>query len=204
MVKSKLIPQHDLFVLWPGNWKNRRVPSSLTSKAEQARSLCEQGRWPDALVFAQRWQVEAPAEAKPFFYEGVALMGLGRLVAAETAYRRALALDGQDFKTWNNLAALLFDAMNQPVEGAKCLAQAMQIDPGNKLGWANLASMYGQLGRHQQALECSERALALDPEMVEAQLHRARAGQALNKPEIVRAASEALAALSPEKFKRAR
>lgn len=180
------------------------MPTASTSKAQQARALCEQGQWPEALAFAQRWQMEAPAEAKAFFYEGVALTALGRFVAAETAYYRALALDEQDFKSWNNLAALLFDALKQPVEGAKCLAQAMQIDPGNKLGWANLASMYGQLGRHAQALECAERALALDPEMVEAHLHRGRAAQALHKPELVRAASEALSRLPPEKFHRSR
>ena len=143
-------------------------------------------------------------EAKAFFYEGVALAGLGRFVEAETAYYRALALNESDFKIWNNLAALLFDSLNQPAEGAKCLAQAMQIDPGNKLGWANLASMYGQLGRHAQALDCAERALALDPEMVEAQLHRGRAAQVLGNPEIVREVSEALSRLPPEKFKRAR
>ena len=176
----------------------------MTSKAEQARSLCERGQWADALAFAQGWQAEAPAEAKAFFYAGAALTGLGQFAAAKTAYYRALALDEQDFKTWNNLAALLFDVLKQPVEGAKCLAQAMQLDPGNKLGWANLASMYGQLGRHGPALDCAERALALDPGMVEAQLHRARAAQALNNPDIVRAASEALALLPPEKFHRAR
>jgi tetratricopeptide (TPR) repeat protein len=180
------------------------MPTTLTTKAQQARSLCEQGRWPEVLAFAQQWQAETPGEAKAFFYEGVALASVGRYVEAETAYYRALALEERDFKTWNNLAALLFDALQQPVEGAKCLAQAMQIDPGNKLGWANLASMYGQLGRHAQALDCAERALALDPELVEAHLHRGRAGQALGKPEIVRAASEALAQVPPEKFKRAR
>jgi tetratricopeptide (TPR) repeat protein len=180
------------------------VSTTVTSRAQQARSLCELGQWPDALAFAQRWQREAPAEAKAFFYAGVALTALGQFIEAKAAYYRALALDEQDFKTWNNLAALLFDSLNQPVEGAKCLAQAMQTDPGNKLGWANLASMYGQLGRHTQALNCSERALALDPELVEAHLHRARAAQALGKPEIVRAASEALSLLPPEKFHRAR
>jgi tetratricopeptide (TPR) repeat protein len=99
---------------------------------------------------------------------------------------------------------LLFGAMNRPAEAAQCLVQALQIDPGNPLGWANLASMNGQLDRHAQALECAERALALDPHMVEAQLHRARAAQSLGKPEIVRAASEALAKLPPEKFRRMR
>jgi len=179
------------------------MPTSPASKVQQARSLCEQGLWHDVLAFARRWQAETPEDAKALFYEGVALASLGKFVAAETAYYRALALDEHDFKIWNNLAGLLFDALNQPVEGAKCLAQAMQLDPGNKLGWANLASMYGQIGRHAQALECADRALALDPEMVEAQLHRARAGQALRKPEIVRAASEALALLPPDKFHRA-
>jgi len=170
---------------------------------QQARALCEQGRWAETVALAQRWQAETPAEAKAFFFEGVALAALGRFTAAETAYQRALALDAQDFMTWNNLGALLFESLNQPVEGAKCLTQAMQVDPGNKLGWANLASMHGQLGCHAEALECAERALALDPEMVEAQLHRGRAGQGLGKPEIVRAVCEALSRLPPEKFKRA-
>jgi tetratricopeptide (TPR) repeat protein len=192
------------FVILAGNWKNHRVPTTSLSRAHQARSLCEQGLWPEALAFAQQWQRDTLNEPKAFFYEGAALAALGRLVEAETAYSRALALDENDFKTWNNLAALLFDGLNQPAEGAKCLARALQIDPGNKLGWANLASMHGQLGRHGQALDCAERALALDPEMVEAQLHRARAAQALGKPEIVRAASEALSRLPLEKFKRAR
>jgi hypothetical protein len=40
--------------------------------------------------------------------------------------------------------------------------------------------------------------------MVEAHLHRARAAQMLGRREIVRAVSEALAKLSPEKFRRMR
>jgi tetratricopeptide (TPR) repeat protein len=173
-------------------------------KAAHARALCEQGLWPDVLAFAEKWAAEIPDAAKAFFYQGVALASLGKFADAETAYYRALALEENDFKTWNNLSALLFGALNQPAEGAKCLARAMQIDPGNKVGWANLASMNGQIGRHAQAMDCAERALALDPDLVEAQLNRARAAQALGKPEIVRAASEALAKVPPEKFQRAR
>jgi hypothetical protein len=40
--------------------------------------------------------------------------------------------------------------------------------------------------------------------LVEAHLHRARAAQMLGQTEIVRATTEALAQLPPEKFKRAR
>jgi len=173
-------------------------------RAAQARVLCERNLWPEVLAFAQSWQAEKPAVAKAFFYQGVALAALGRHTDAETAYYHALALEENDFKTWNNLAALLFDALDQPAEGAKCLARALQIEPQNKFGWANLASMNGQLNRHADALACAERALALDPQFVEAQLHRARAAQQLGKTEIVRAASEALAQLPPEKFQRTR
>lgn len=179
-----------------------RPTTAEPDQAAHARTLCENGRWAEVLALAEKWQAESPGEAKAFFYQGAALAATGRFAEAETAYYGALALDDNDFKTWNNLAALQFDALNQPAEGAKCLGRAMQIEPGNKLGWANLASMNGQLGRHAQALECAERALALDPHMVEAQLHRARAAQALKKPEIVRAASEALAKTPPEKFLR--
>ncbi|MDR3378459.1 MAG: tetratricopeptide repeat protein [Verrucomicrobiae bacterium] len=173
-------------------------------KVQQARSLCDEARWADVLTLARRWQAETTDDAQAFFYEGVALAGLGKFVAAETAYYRALGLDAQDFTTWNNLASLLFNSLKQPAEGVKCLAQAMRLDPGNKLGWANLAAMYGELGRYAEALECAERALALDPDMVEAQLYRGRAGLALGQPELARAACEALAKLSPDKFQRAK
>ena len=178
--------------------------SRKTDPAAEARQLCEQSRWADTLVFAEKWAAEFPDAAKAHFFQGVALAALNKFQDAETAYYRALALDEHDFKTWNNLAALLFNALNEPAEGAKCLARALQIDPGNKLGWSNLASMNGQLNRHAHALDCAERALALDPHLVEAHLHRARAAQALGKKEIVRAASEALAQVPPEKFQRAR
>jgi tetratricopeptide (TPR) repeat protein len=168
------------------------MASQNEEKIRAARELCEKGLWPDVLAFAENWQVENPAEAKVFFYQGAALAALGRLTEAETSYRRALVLDAADFKTWNNLAGLLFDGLNRPTEGVQCLVQALQVEPGNWLGWSNLASMNGQLGRHAQALACAERALALNPQMAEAQLHRARAAQLLGRPEIVRTASAAL------------
>ena len=177
---------------------------TLEEKIAHVRALCAKNLWREALAFAEAWAAENPADAKAWFYLGAAQAALGRLIDAETSYRHALKLDANDFKAWNNLAALLFGAMQRPAEAAQCLVQALRIDPANPLGWANLASMNGQLGRHAQALDCAERALALDPQMAEAHLHRARAAQALGKTEIVRAASEALGKLPTEKFRRAR
>ncbi len=181
-----------------------RLTATAPDRAALARSLCERGRWPDVLTFAEKWGTENSADPKAFFYQGLALAAMGRLAEAETAYRRTLALDEKSSKAWNNLATLLFGPLNRPAEGAKCLAQALRVDPNNHLGWANLASMNGQLGRHVEARVCAERALELEPQMVEAHLHRARAAQMLGQKEIVQAAAEALAGLPPEKFKRTR
>jgi tetratricopeptide (TPR) repeat protein len=173
-------------------------------KTEQARELCEKGLWPQVLAFAQEWHAENPAEARALFYQGVALAASGRFVEAETAYRRALRLDAADFKTWNNLAGILFESRKKPAEGIHCMQQALKVDPQNKVGWVNLTSMVGRLGRHDKALEFAERALTLDPNFVEAHLHKATAAKALGRTEILKAVCAALATIEPEKFRRAR
>jgi tetratricopeptide (TPR) repeat protein len=172
-------------------------------KIKTARGLCDQGLWPDVLAFAEKWRAEDPADAKALFYQGAALAAMGRFVEAENTYRRALKLDSADFKTWNNLAGILFDSLNKPMQALRCMEQALKLEPKNKLGWSNLASMVGRLGRHEKALEFAGRALALDPNLVEAHLHRAAAAKALGKTEIVREVSRALAAIETEKFRRA-
>jgi tetratricopeptide (TPR) repeat protein len=180
------------------------MASSSEEKIARMRLLCEKGLWPDALAFAESWRAENPADAKAHFYSGVALASLGRFVEAETFYRRGLALDETDFKAWNNLAGILFEQLNRPMDALRCMEQAMKIEPQNKLGWSNLASMLGRMGRHEKALEFAGRALAIDPQMVEALLHKAAAAKALGKMETVREASEALATIDTDKFKRAR
>ena len=173
-------------------------------KAEQARELCEQGSWSSVLDFAREWHAENPVEAKALFYQGIALAALGRFDEAETAYRRALQLDATDFKIWNNLAGLLFEARKKPAEAIQCMQRALKVEPRNKVGWANLTSMVGRLGRHDKALEFAERALTLDPDFVEAHLHKASAARALGRKEIVKEVCAALARIKPENFRRAR
>jgi tetratricopeptide (TPR) repeat protein len=169
-----------------------------------ARTLCEQGRWREVLAFAQRWHAENPADYKALYYAGLGFSGTGQFAEAEAAYRLALTMHTSDFKVWNNLAGLLYENMRREAEGIRCLEAALQIDPRHKLGWSNLASMVGRQGRHERALEYAERALALDPKMVEANLHRGKAARALGKKEIIREVCTALAAIAPEKFCRAR
>lgn len=156
------------------------------------------------MALAQEWHAENPADAKALFYQGVALAASGRFVEAETAYRQSLQLDQTDFKAWNNLAGILFEGRKKPAEAIKCMQQALKVEPKNKVGWANLTSMVGRLGRHDKALEFAERALTLDPNFVEAHLHKASAAKALGRKELVKEVCAALATIRPENFRRAR
>ena len=177
---------------------------ALTTRIQTAREFCKTNAWTELLAFADEWRAAVPGDAKAAFYRGVALAGMGRFAEAETMYREALQKDPADFKAWNNLAGILFEAMSRPIDAIQCMEQAMKIEPQNKLGWANLASMVGQLGRHEKALEFANRAIALDPHMVEAHLHKATAAKALGKLEIIKEVSQALASIDAEKFRRAR
>ena len=158
----------------------------------------------ELLKLTRDWHAENPRDAKALFFQGVALAATGRFVEAETIYRWRWSIDPSDFKTWNNLAGVLFDSLDKPMDAIRCMEQAMKLEPQNKLGWSNLASMVGRLGRHGKALEFADRALALDPQMVEALLHKAAAAKALGKTEIVREVSETLATIEAEKFQRVR
>jgi tetratricopeptide (TPR) repeat protein len=177
------------------------MKSDTDKRAGEAHELCEKGLWPEVLAFAQKWHAENPTEAKALFYQGVALAALGRFVEAETAYRRALQLDATDFNAWNNLAGVLFESRKKPGEAIQCMQRALEIEPQNKVGWVNLTSMLGRLGRHDKALEFAERALTLDPNFVEAHLHKATAAKALGRSEIVKEVCAALATIEPENFR---
>jgi tetratricopeptide (TPR) repeat protein len=178
------------------------VPSQ--TNIQSAHLLCEKNSWSELLDFTEKWRAKNPEDAKASFYQGIALAAMGRFAEAETIYRRALELDPADFKIWNNLAGILFEPMNRPMDAIRCMEQAMKIEPRNKLGWSNLASMVGQLGRHEKAMEFANRALELDPQMVEAHLHKATAAKALGKMEIVKEVCETLAVIDAGKFQRAR
>jgi tetratricopeptide (TPR) repeat protein len=172
-------------------------------KAGQARELCEKELWPKVLAFAQQWREEDPADHRALYYIGRGLKGMRQFSQAEAAYRHALTLNPTDARVWNNLAGLLYDNLARPAEGVRCLEQAMKINPDHKLGWSNLATMVGRMGRHHQALAYADRAIALDPKLVEAYLHKATAARALGKTEVVKEICQALAAIEPENFRRA-
>jgi tetratricopeptide (TPR) repeat protein len=173
-------------------------------KVRNAHEMCEKESWHELLAFAQKWREENPADYRTLYYIGLGLSGTRHFPEAETAYRGALALETTDARVWNNLGGLLYERLRRPVEGIRCLEQGLKMDPHNKLAWSDLAGMVGRQGRHAQALKYADRAIALDPKLVEAYLHKGAAAKALGKKEIVREVCHKLATIEPEKFRRAR
>jgi tetratricopeptide (TPR) repeat protein len=173
-------------------------------KARIARGLCENGLWPDVLAFAQKWREKEPADYRALYYIGLGLSGMRQFPEAEAAYRGALTMEPTDVKVWNNLAGILYENLQHPVEAIRCLEQSLKMDPHNKLCWSNLATMVGRLGQHDKAMAYADRAIALDPKLVEAYLHKGTAAMALKKMDVVREVCNALASIEPEHFRRAR
>jgi Tfp pilus assembly protein PilF len=174
------------------------------AKVKIARGMCEKGLWPEVLAFAQKWREEDPADYRALYYIGLGLSGMRQFSVAETAYRHALTMESTDVRVWNNLAGLLYEKLQRPTEAVRCLEQGMKMDPHNKLGWSKLAGMVARLGRHDKALEYADRALALDPKLVEAYLHKATAAKALKKMDVVKEVCHKLATIEPENFRRTR
>jgi tetratricopeptide (TPR) repeat protein len=181
---------------------------SSTTETEDAshvaRRLCETGAWWELLEFTHAWQREHPNDYKAFYYAALAHAGLGQFLQAETAYRRALVLNDSDVRIWSNLGGLLYEHLNRPKDGIRCLEQSVKLDPTYKVGWANLACMVGCLGDHQHAIAFADRALALDSQFVEAYLHKGAAARALGQNEVLREVCAALSTIPPEKFRRTR
>jgi len=180
------------------------MESATDERAGRARELCEKRMWSKLLAFAQKWREAEPSDHRALYYIGLGLSGQGHYAQAEAAYRHALTINPTDARVWNNLAGLLYENLQRPAEGVRCLERALKINPDHKQSWANLATMVGRMGRHHQALAYADRAIALDPKLVEAYLHKASAARALGKTEVVREICQVLASFEPEHFRRAR
>jgi tetratricopeptide (TPR) repeat protein len=178
------------------------MKAGTEDRAKLAGELGEKGLWREMLALAHKWREEDASDHRAYYYLGVGLTGLRRYAQAEAAYRHALSMNPGDFEVWNRLADLLYRNLRRPADSVQCLEQAMEVNPRHKLGWLNLATLNGRMGRHDKALECADQAIALDRKFVEAQLSRAAAGRALGKMDIVQQVCHELATFEPEAFRR--
>jgi DNA-binding winged helix-turn-helix (wHTH) protein/Tfp pilus assembly protein PilF len=110
-----------------------------------------------------------PHSSPIFAALGQVLLGAGRparevLTTAEIAERRALELDPRNFVAWVDRGQRLFQFEYdwRGAEGA--FRRAIQLEGRSAQGHYGLANVLAAQGRHDEALEEANRALALEPE----------------------------------------
>ncbi len=100
--------------------------------------------------------------ATAHYNRGVALRDLGRLVEAETAFRRTLVLEPGHALALNNLGIVL-QGLGRLAEAETVLRQAVDAKPDHARAHVNLGNVLLDLGRVGEAVASLEHAGALDP-----------------------------------------
>ncbi len=138
----------------------------------QAASYLGEGRWSDAEQAHRRLVGEFPDSAPLWIGLGIAAWQLGQAGAARQAFEEAWALDPHDGAACVHVATLL----NQQGLWAEALPWHERVQsrlPGEPMLLIEQASALMFCAHYHQALECLERALAIDPECLPAAYHRA-------------------------------
>jgi tetratricopeptide (TPR) repeat protein len=141
-------------------------------------------------------------EAEQHYALGRAHKARDDLMAAEQAYRQALALEPEYLDAWVSLGILL-RAAGQLAEAEKCQREALQLDSRSFLALLNLGSVLSSQSRFSEAAGYFRQALAVNPRSSKAHCNLGIALAQLNDPEAGGHFREALR-LDPENFEAAR
>jgi tetratricopeptide (TPR) repeat protein len=114
-------------------------------------------------IVSHVWR-HAPSHAlsEEWAMTGDALNSERRLSDAESAYRRALALDDRSAIAWKGLGVTLYNA-NRLEEARQAHERAISIDPGFADAYLRLAFVEGRLGRLDRAVALLRKAAAILP-----------------------------------------
>ncbi|MBK6847662.1 MAG: protein kinase [Proteobacteria bacterium] len=117
---------------------------------------------PAARAAAAARDREQPARARTLAARGEVLLAQLQLLAAEEAFRNAIAADPRTAPAYAGLAAVAFQR-GRYVEAVRAARQALELDPRLVRAHLLLGDAYLQLQRRSEAIAAWRRALALDP-----------------------------------------
>jgi tetratricopeptide (TPR) repeat protein len=169
-----------------------RTPIDATQRSnaealrQQGTTLCQQGRWSEAIgCFRQALEI-APDSAPLSNNLGVALAQQKQFAEAIAAYRRAVFLRPGYAEARQNLGEALQHQGNF-AEAIGCYEEALRLKPTMVQTHNNLGAALLALGRLEQAQQHCERALQLDPGFTQA--HR-NLGDVLEKRGLLEEATQ--------------
>ena len=110
----------------------------------------------------------ASASAEAWFNWGYSLhVVLARYDEAESAYRKAIALDDSYAYAWNNLGNLLKNHTGRYEEAESAYRKAIALDDSYAYAWNNLGNLLkNHTGRYEEAESAYRKAIALDDSFV--------------------------------------
>ena len=101
-------------------------------------------------------------------------MAKDRLSDLELSIRKDRGLDLENYLKAADLFEKAFSSMQkrQWKEAFKLFHEVLEIDPGHVQSWGNLGLVHAAVGEKEKALDCLDRALALDPRYEPARMNR--------------------------------
>lgn len=91
----------------------------------------------------------------------------GRVADAAALYRKLLAADPTNADAMHLLGTLMAQS-GDPTEAEQLIGSALRIKDDAALIWSNHGNALGMLGRREEAIASYDRALALEPDLIEA------------------------------------
>lgn len=145
-------------------------PLDLHALASRAHLQTQLPDWDGAIASLRLLTTACPHGAAGWFNLGYALQHAGQCGEAESAFRRALALDAQMDRAWYGLALLLMRS-RQFNSAVDALEKNIALQPMSPYGWYRLAQVRLALGQSDEVLSIIGHLRQFEPR-VAAQLTR--------------------------------
>ncbi len=94
-----------------------------------------------------------------------------RIGMAQALMKLASKIDPNSSLIWSDLG-LCYQEGSDLEEGEKCFIKALQRDPNNVLALNNLAQLYNNVGQPMKAINCADKAIRVDPAIIDAEYNR--------------------------------
>ncbi len=150
----------------------RQVASGDREALRAVWNELQAGHHAAAEAGARKLTVRQPPLSMAHVLLGLSLAALGRKDEAEQAYGEALRIDPGNALARFDLG-VLYAEQARHAEAAVQFRDAARIDPAYVDAWINVAVAEAELGRHRRAERAIGRALALQPDNVQARNVRA-------------------------------
>jgi len=150
-------------------------------KITEIQSLCQQGRYADALTQCTKYCDENPADAQGWFLLGALHGTFDQYAAAEACCRKSIAIAPSVASTHYNLGVALL-ALGKHEEAEASLQQCIQLEPGNAPAHCDLGNARWELCKYEQAIEHYQQAIKLDPSYAKGYLSLGEANIKQGKP----------------------